>query len=436
MTQERTHKRFSPSQAERFTACLGSTNRLAITPPREPTEYQLDGIKAHEVLDVAIKNKLTTANDAIQETIYLFDDFEPGFKGSINTALDYVWDIVDELDLMYGDVQIFNEVEVNPPVASAPDEAGGFCDIAIYSKLGRILYVIDYKHGYVTKAVNGNAQALQYAAGFLFGENSPIKVEDVDTIVLTIIQPNAFHKDGECREWRIAPGEVFDYLMKLDGIIEASLRDDAPLTPGYQQCRFCDCRSTCPALAASNLALINPELKDVRELAQSKLPSPHTMDVQRLSYIKQSIPLLKAWMKDVEDHVSQLVKSGTAVPGYKEVQAYGAREWYGDKIEIAHKLASLCDVPVEQVYAPRLINITDADELIVETFKSRAGRGKKKQAAEEANRMLAYLVIKKDNPNTTVVSNSDPRPPVSKAYAAFGGIAGIIPPPPTQGQSI
>lgn len=432
MGRDRQHKRFSPSQAERFTACIGSTLRIESAPPRDPTPYQLEGILAHEILEEAVRTFKINAAELIQDRMDLGEEIEIGVKFGVNTALDYIWGVYDELETLYGDTKIFVETFVNPPVSSAPDEAGGFCDVAIYSQNSRKLYIIDYKHGYVTKAVEGNAQASQYAAGFLFGEGSPVKADEIDEVILVIIQPNAFHPMGEIREWRVNPAVIFDYLMDLDAVIEKAQDPSAVLTPGYQQCRFCPVRSTCPALEASGLAIINPELQSYKDVAESHMPAPRTLDVNRLSYIKQMLPLLKAWIADIDDHVNTLVKSGITVPGFKEVQAYGKREWYGDKLEIGKKLAALAGVPVEEVYVHKLINITDADKLVANAFKDRVGRSRKKQAAEEANKMLAYLTTKKETADTTVVAVTDPRPPVDKASRAFGGIAGLISPPPTE----
>jgi len=436
--QERDHKRFSPSRSERFILCPGSVNLLDRVPPRGPTSYSLEGTVAHAVLEAGILSNAENATQAIANSVYCMtpDVFDNDFKAAINDALDYVRDLMDELNTKYGDVVIFVERFVNPPVAAAPDEAGGFCDIAIYSPSAKRLWVIDYKHGVgIVKEVNESTQAKQYAAGFLFEDNPQIDAANVDVVTLVIIQPRAFHPDGPIREHNTTPAEIFDYLVELDSYIERAMEPTAPLIAGFDQCRFCEARDVCPAAEKKAVALPGTKFETARDVTATKLQDPKTMDVGRISYIMQMEPFFKMWFDSVESRARELMYAGVQIPNYKMVEAQAKREWYLEKEtpeQLATRLAAAIGCDLNDVYPHRLITITEAEKKIGEAFKARAGRGKKKQAAADAAQTFAYFTLKKSSGNLTIAPDEDPRPAVDKAMQLFSGIAGLIPQPPTQ----
>ena len=429
MHVEREHHEYSPSQSERFFLCEGSVNLLRRTANRVPSPYALEGTIAHEVLEAGLTNRCANATQAISESIHFESEFDDEFKSCINDALDYVWNLLDELNAKYGDAELYVERKVVPPTENMPGEAAGYCDIAIYSAKARQLWVIDYKHGVgIAKAVIGNTQVKQYAAGFLFEDNPAVDPANVDMVTLVIIQPRAFHPDGEIREYITTPAALFDYLMELDEKIEACEKISAPLTPGIDQCRFCEARSTCPAVEETALASINSAFRSVRDVTQTMLPDPKSLDINRLAYAMNVASMVSLWLKAVESHVEELLRSGVDVPGWKMVETKASRKYYGDHTELAKQISALAGVPIEEVYPHKLISITDAQQLVVDAFKARASRGKKKIAAEEAKKMFAFFTLKQSSGNVTLVSADDPRPATNKAALSFNNVP-LLPPP-------
>lgn len=466
---ERTHRLYSPSRAERIAACPGSVRLEESVPARPPTSYSIEGQKAHVIVEAALANGVRRAMEAHRDYSFLcMEELDTNTGGpyknfylSIQIMLNHVYAILDE----HPDAILFTETFVDPPSDAAPGEVGGWCDVAIYIPSRKWLYIIDYKHGAgVTKAVYGNRQVLQYGAGFLYDANSPLigvnatpggdgcycthhpddpahgsecykpRSPDVEGVTLCIVQPRAFHPDGEIREYDVTPYELFEYLDKMDEAIRAAQAPDAPLIPedltdphGSRQCQFCDAAATCPARTAKALAAVNVQFAAVRDIRAPGIPDPAAMQLAELEYAAMHLPTLRAWIKNVEDRLFEYAKQGYPLEHHKIVETQARRKWYGDVDEVATKLAALIGCPVEQVIERTLIPITDAEKLIVNAFKDRAAKGKKRDAAHDGKTALAYLTLKQSTGNLTLVTNDDPRPAVDRATVAFQQIGGLLP---------
>lgn len=432
---ERAHRRFSPSQAERFTVCHGSTNLLKRVPARANSEYAIEGTKAHEILDTALANGVRDAETAHREYSSLcmedLNTIDNMFYFAIDMALNYVYGLLDE----YTGSVLYTERYVNPPSEVAPGETGGYCDIAIWAPAINTLFVIDYKHGAgIAKDVKGNPQSMQYAAGFLYEENAVVPVEQVNTVVMTIVQPRAFHEDGPIREQDITPYELYEYICWLDDQIAQNLKDDAPLVPDdggktKDHCRFCDANTVCPARETKALVAVGSQFKTVQMVRKPDLPDVRGLDINRLAHIRLAAPMLRKFLDDVENHCYELAMGGHEIPGAKLVETQARRQYYGDEEDVAKKAAALAGVSVNDVMIKKLMPVTSLEKLIVEAFKKRVGRGKKAQAAEDARQAFAFLTLKQSSGNLKLVDEDDPAPAVNRAVHSFKQMTAVLPPP-------
>lgn len=404
------------------------------------SEYAIEGTKAHEILQCALENGVRRAMEAhrdysslCMEDLNTSDNF---FYYSIQVALNHVYAILDE----HPDAILYVERQVVPPTENAPGEAGGYCDIIIYIPSKRLLYVMDYKHGAgITKAVKGNTQVMQYANGVLYEDDPVVDPDTVDTVVLTIMQPRAFHPDGAIREYEMTPAELYLDLLDLDEDIANNLKPNAPLTPDdggktTDHCRFCDAKTVCPAREALAVKAVGAMYRTIPEIKQPDIPVAATLDIDRLVYISYYAPMLRKFLDDVDNHIEALMRAGYHVPGKKLVEVNPQRKWFGDLNDVAKRVASLAGVPLEDVYETKLMPITSAEKLIVEAFKNRAARGKKNKAAADARQAFAFLTIKQSSGNLTVVDEDDPRPPVNRAVTDFAQISAVLPPPTNTAQ--
>lgn len=428
--EDREHGRYSPSQADRFFACPGSVKAQDRAPARPPSPYAEEGTKGHDVLHEALKNRIRSAKEAKEDYSYVcMEDFSDDFYYSVQTTLDYVYDILDK----YPDAEMWLETKVEVPCDKAPGDADGHADVIIWVPSIRTLYVIDFKHGSgVVKEAEENRQGLQYAAGVLYGSEL-VPPDAVDNVVIVIAQPRAFHPDGSIREWTTTPYRVFEYLIDLENAVVACEADDAPLIPGETQCMFCDCKTICPAREATALRnAIGTQFASIRDVVNQKLPDVEGLDIERVSHILSWKPFLEKWMGDVEKHAKELMISGVDVPGHKLVEAPAKRSWYGDEKTLAVKLAALARRDITEVMRVKLITITDAERMVVDAFKQGVDKDRKKQAAEDAKAAFALLTDKKSSGSISIASVDDPRPAVNRAAMAFGSVTGLIEPPPTE----
>lgn len=430
----RKHRRFSPSQSERVINCPGSANLLDRVPARPSSVYAIEGTNAHDVLEAALANNCRKAEEAHRDYSPLcMEDLntpENQFYWSVQVAINHVYSILDENP---GAV-MYLERYVDPPIDSAPGEAGGYCDIAIWVPSTRTLYIIDYKHGAgVAKGAKDNTQIRQYAGGFMFEENAKVDADSVDEVVLTIVQPRAFHEDGIIREHIVTPYEIWEYIDNYDASVLEALKDDAPLNPSKDPkgwCMFCDAKTVCPAREAMAIKAAGDQFTQIEQVTKPQLPNPANLDLERLGRVRQYAPMLRKFLDDVDAHCEELSRTGYKVPGCKLVEVQARRKYYGDEQDVAEKLAALIGCTTDDVMQKKLMTITQAEKEVIEAFKKRVGRSRKKQAAEDGKRSFAFLTLKQSSGNLTLVDDDDSRPAVNRAVESFQNLA--IAPPTTE----
>jgi len=192
----------------------------------------------------------------------------------------------------------------------------GTVDLA--AKIGRTLYIADYKHGAgIVVDAEDNPQLKYYACGYLesFGA-----WDEVDEIVLTIVQPRAFHRDGPIRSWSMRVGDLVDWLENdlIPAMDRAMVSRD---TKSGEHCRFCPVRfAACPQL-----------LKDTEEFhAMSETIEKEGAKVltnEQLSrYLDLATPV-KIALKAAQETAFHRLQAGTSVPGYKLVPGRTNREF-------------------------------------------------------------------------------------------------------------
>lgn len=244
------------------------------------------------------------------------------------------------------------------------------------------LQVHDLKYGRgVRVQANDNAQLRLYALGTLYEYEMAYEITRVRMV---IHQPRLDHTDeevisvDELRAWadslKPAARKAIEAAARADnGEDLADLHLAGFMEPGEKQCRFCDAKAQCPALAAEIAETVSasapaPDVFEDLTVKSAEIIHEYRGDV--LGTYMDKIPLIEAWMGAVRAEVARRLHAGEDVPspsgGYMLVEGkMGNRSWTDDKAVIA-KLREL-KVPEDDIFDKKLISPATADKLFKAT---------------------------------------------------------------------
>lgn len=419
----RTHAKYSASGYPRYSRCPGSVRLLSTLPPRPSSVWAEDGTRAHEPLELCLRERLRDC--AFLEDIVISSAGVPinhEHVRSVQVALDYVYSILDDAP----DAIMFTEFPVIVPQRHVPaEDCGGTADISIFIPSQKLLIVLDFKHGAGEAIeVKDNEQTRMYALGLLaafeLAREKDETEEIIETIQVTIMQPRAFHPWGPIRSELLTPEDLGEFGDRNNEAIRRCEEPDAPLIPGDIQCRWCDAKLVCPARQAMVLGVLG--VSNVQEIGAATLPAPGQMHADQLAYIKKAGAFVKKWFDDVDAEALRLAREGVYIPGFKLVNVQARRHFVGDPQEVAEKFCLLFDTSPDQIFPRQLLGIGDAEDLAIRQAKKDAPRGQKQKAGERAKEAMAFLTIKESSGNTTLVTEDDKRPAVNIAATAFAGV--------------
>jgi hypothetical protein len=298
------HSILGASSAERWMKCPGSIKLLSLLglPDSDEAEYRKEGIASHEAAAILLRDD-AEAWTIVGERFY-GHCIDADQADAIQTYLSYVGSLPTGTSWIEASVGATRSGEV-------PREFYGTVDHARLA--GDTLYVTDYKNGegLVVEAYR-NPQIMYYALAFLLTMPG---LEQVKKIVLTIVQPRAFHPDGPIRSWETTPEEVLNWGDEELFPAMALTEVDDTLTPG-EWCRFCPAKLVCPMMTAlfGAAAKANPQ-------------AATNMTDDRLGAEYKQIDAVKFYIMAVEQEALRRRMEGHSVPGTKLVLKKANRVW-------------------------------------------------------------------------------------------------------------
>ena len=312
------------STAARRMVCPGSW-RLEQKYRKPKTDAALEGDAAHWVAtqyittgEMPAENSICpngelVTNEMIEGAI-LYDDARKKISGCEST----------ELKCEYIEVSLKADI-INPALVIKPD---------LFSFVGTTLYVFDYKfgHGYVN--TYENYQLLEYAIGIL--ENYDPHIEN---IVLVIVQPRNYHREGQVRKWELPRETLFNkYLPILIEGENKALDPNALFTPS-PECGNCDARHACTTLQENAVRVVDIVR---RNSAVDLTPNELGNELRLLQHAKD---LLDARVDGLEAEALAQLQQGKSIPFYHCEQGMG-REVWSKPIEEIKTLAEVYGVAV------------------------------------------------------------------------------------------
>lgn len=300
------HAFLSPSAAATWTRCRGYPKMTAKYPSKDSAASR-EGTDAHAVAYAYAKMGREFAELEMLRlagTDEMLDGAEM-YAAHINSLIDP--DAMPEFFYLEKRVQV---------KAVHPDKCFGTPDFWMFSKRARRLDVIDYKFGHGFVDVFENYQLMLYALGALdvCGAMGPID------IVLHIVQPRCYHRDGPVRSWKITTAQLDSYAKIIRLAADRAMEPTPPLTPG-DHCKYCPARHACPALHKAAMA------------AADYSTEMHSIDLDErqvgmeITWIRDAKAVLETRLSGLEELAFAKIASGKNVIGYRVEQKVGRLEW-------------------------------------------------------------------------------------------------------------
>jgi len=270
-----------------------------------------------------------------------------------------------------GNAIIFVEERFSLASLKPPFEAGGTADCVLIFPLWKMMEVIDLKGGRgVVVEAKGNPQGRSYGLGALLKHQSA----KVRTIMVTIVQPRAGHKDGRIRSEQIDITDLMEWTTDLTSAMHRSAdalkwRQRTEPTGDHRQpmsdaewsatflkagdhCKFCKAAGFCPALEQKALDAAGVWFDDLDQPRISN--SPDAMSPEKLASSLNMLDMIGDWINAVRAYAHSQAESGVAIPGFQLVDKIGNRAWKADVTPeaISAMLAEKGKDP-EAAFAPR-----------------------------------------------------------------------------------
>ncbi len=368
---EAAHSLFSASAASRWIPCPGSVVLSEGLPDRS-SEHAAWGTVAHDMADICLRT-----NSAPQTELQPVK--QDGFVISIDSEMvDCVQKYLDHAaELSAGADMIWSEQRVNYARWLAVDEAQawGTLDFSAVWIDKRELLILDLKtgRGVEVDAVE-NEQLMLYAGGKLL-ELDDLGIE-VDSITLAISQPRIHSAPAT---WTISRTDLVEWLQGRARSGAASVRnaqfvrqDDAQwqeafLTPGAKQCKWCKAKATCPALRSEVSGTLNPNHNidtpdDFFEAMSSTSPAGGADEPAWLAACLSKVDLIEDWCSAVRAEAHRRLTAGEPVPGFKLVQGKRGNRAWADPAAAEAQLKAM-RLKVEEMYDLKLISPPSAEKL-------------------------------------------------------------------------
>lgn len=308
------HAKFSASSSERWLACSGSIQLIEKLPPSDngSSSYAEEGTKAHECLEVLLKNKKN-----YEKAAKMLLKSHPA--DMVQYALDAFKEIMkraEGCDLLLAETRVdLSFIEPN---------MFGTADAVIVNEFGR-LQVIDFKYGAgIVVDPEENSQLIYYALGV--AHKFHYNFSDVEIV---IIQPRAEFLDDEgnpktTRSWVTSIDNLKAWRNTFALGVAKCKSENPPLAAG-SHCRFCPAAAICPEI--SDNALKQAQVDFAPQTGDTDVKSLPQMFELNLPAVLKAIPLIEGWIEEVKSYAFGKLQSGVEIEGYKLVEKRGTRKW-------------------------------------------------------------------------------------------------------------
>lgn len=229
------HSVFSPSAAHIWSKCPGYVQMTKKNRDKKSNQAADEGTAAHWVLEQRLKGNHLKEGDKTPNGYEVTAEMISGariFEDSLVSVAD--------------GATIYTECRVNIHAVHVLC----FGTIDAYAVNGKTLYVRDYKFGQYPVEVRDNLQLISYAAGALeYARN-------IERVNIGIIQPRAYHPDGNIRSYVISMDRVNAVISQLRDAAVNAVSDNPTISTG-KHCRYCEGKLVCPGYVKLTREVLN-----------------------------------------------------------------------------------------------------------------------------------------------------------------------------------
>ncbi len=350
------------STAKRVIHCPGSVALVDKMPPKPSSKYADEGTLLHDTIaklldygegadpramigarygDVELTEELLEAK--LLPALAALDEIDP--KGEMEYAV--------ESRVGFGDLL--------PDVFGSTDLLGRIGDRAV---------VLDWKFGDgVAVEVEENEQLLFYAAAAMRTQETAWVFDGASEVELIIVQPPSV------KRWLTSVERIAEFEAHLYAAVKTALQPDAPLSSG-DHCRWCAAKPVCPLMTGA-----------IDRIAKAKIEA---LPVEQIARYLDQVPMVEAFIKDLQQLAHGLMEEGQPIPGWKLVNKRATRQWTDEQ---------------------KASKFMEDNGVIVHELKIKSPAAVEKELKKAKIELPADLVVAVSS-GSTLAPESDPRPAV------------------------
>jgi hypothetical protein len=329
---EPVHSIFGGSTAPRLLRCSASVSLVQQVPAylRKVSSYAARGAACHTAITLLLDDNPPLLEGLVGTTFGDYTITSDDVENDLRPTFAYI----DALLSQSGAEFYLERRVVFPGIA----DTYGTADLI--ARIGRTIHVIDFKFGAGVRVLalspDGdedviNAQLLFYACG---ARNTlPEFFAGVETIVLTIVQPQSIEPDAEMvSSVEVTNAELDAFVVAYHSACQEALSDTPRLQRGAW-CRFCAARPICPAHTAPLL-----------DLAQFVVPTPPATLADKTTYLQaladglNLVDAVRDTMRMLHQQAKRALENGDTIPGFALTLGRAERHW---RDEITAQIALL-----------------------------------------------------------------------------------------------
>lgn len=354
----RAHAILSSSSAHRWLECTPSA-LLCDAVEDTPSEFALEGTKAHEIAEYKLNNALEALDYGKKELADVdtleqecAQDTEKEMLENIDVYMNAILEKYLEIKKKNG-IAPLHFIETRLDFSEWIPDGFGTADAMLYDEKDKKLYLFDLKYGKGVKVdATNNPQLMIYALGAL--ERLKL-IGEIEKIELFIIQPRL----DNISSFFLTTDELLEFGEKVKEKALLAIKGEGEFKPSEKACKFCKVKAKCKARADKLMELYFEEPVQNDKIFIS--------DEDIATYYERGKEL-SSWYEDLVAEMFGRMMKGTKIKGYKLAKGRKTRNF----IDAEKAIGKLCTFGFDKslFYETKALALTKIEKLVgAKTFK-------------------------------------------------------------------